>query len=423
MSAHRPPALRNRFAAKGHIWREKASQNGLASQTAGDRQTAFIKSQSATKRASRLQGQLERQTDLLKSQSSFECSTRLKRQLQYEIAQNEKENNERSTARLSYQRNNQAKTRGKTNDSLLNSARSAPASEILDNLIDEHTVGTMNYSCPHCGAKFWEREKLSTSTKDYFKFSLCCEQGKVVLPTISTPPECLMNLLTATDKRGRAFRDHIRAYNSALAFTSFGVNLDKELANARSEVYTFRIHGVVHHYIGQLTRREGEAPSFAQIYIHDGTAERELENRQRNLGEAGLPEPRGLQDMLHEVNPYVFYFRQGNETMKEQGASDVRIIIRADGGPDHRCYNAPMAPKIAVIMPGEVYTEEVATRDIVLHARTGGLRRITECNCSYDSLHYVLLFPSGDNGWQLKIPHSRGNGDVTPIEFYSYRLM
>ena len=74
-------------------------------------------------------------------------------------------------------------------------------------------------------------------------------------------------------------------------------------------------------------------------------------------------------------------------------------------------------------MPGDGYTEGVATRDIVLHARTGGLQRITECNCVYDSLHYVILFPSGENGWHLKIPHSRGSGNVTPMEYYSYRLM
>ena len=99
------------------------------------------------------------------------------------------------------------------------------------------------------------------------------------------------------------------------------------------------------------------------------------------------------------------------------------MIIRADGVPDPRRYNAPTAPEVAVIMPGDGYSEGVASRDIVLHARTGGLQRITECNCAYDSLHYVLLFPSGDNGWQLKIPHSRGKGDVTALEYYSSRLM
>ena len=89
--------------------------------------------------------------------------------------------------------------------------------------------------------------KLSTSTKSCYKFSLCCGQGKV-----ASPPQMLMHLLTAADKRGREFRDKIRAYSSALAFASLGVNFAKELANARLGVYTFRIQGVVQHYIGQL---------------------------------------------------------------------------------------------------------------------------------------------------------------------------
>ena len=42
---------------------------------------------------------------------------------------------------------------------------------------------------------------------------------------------------------------------------------------------------------------------------------------------------------------------------------------------DPRRYNAPTAPEIAVLMPGDGYTEGVATRDIVLHARPGGLKR------------------------------------------------
>ena len=302
-------------------------------------------------------------------------------------------------------------------------ARSIPASEFNDKSINEISLGAIEFICPLCGAKFWEREKLSSSTKNCYKFSLCCGQGKVVLPPLASPPEMLMHLLAAADKRGREFRDKIRAYNSALAFASLGVNLDKELANARRGVYTFRIQGVVHHYIGQLTPREGEVPSFAQIYIHDGTAEGEIENRLRHLGEASLPELRGLQALMHEVNPYVQYFRHGIELMRAQGGTDVRMIIRADGVPDPRRYNAPTAPEVAVIMPGDGYSEGVASRDIVLHAGTGGLQRITECNCAYDSLHYVLLFPSGDNGWHLKIPHTRGKGDVTALEYYSSRLM
>ena len=34
-----------------------------------------------------------------------------------------------------------------------------------------------------------------------------------------------------------------------------------------------------------------------------------------------------------------------------------------------------------------------------------------------------MFFPLGEDGWQLKIPHSKGKAHVTAIEYYSYRLM
>ena len=108
--------------------------------------------------------------------------------------------------------------------------------------------------------------------------------------------------------------------------------------------------------------------------------------------------------MLHEYNPYVSFFRQGVDLMREQGGADVRMVIRAEGALDPRRYNAPTAPEVAVIMPGDGYGEEVASRDIVLHARTRGLQRITETHRAYDALHYVLLFPLGEDAWQLKNP-------------------
>ena len=79
--------------------------------------------------------------------------------------------------------------------------------------------------------------------------------------------------------------------------------------------------------------------------------------------------------------------------MREQGGFDIRMVIRADGGPDPRRYNLPTATEIAVLLPGSGYSEAVANRDIVLHAYCGGIQRITETHCAYDSLHYVLLFP------------------------------
>ena len=142
-------------------------------------------------------------------------------------------------------------------------------------------------------------------------------------------------------------------------------------------MYTFCVQGVVHHFIRSLVPNSDEAPAFVQIYIHDGTPEAEVENRQRHLGGEKLPELKALQQMLHEVNPYVSYFKHAVDLMKEQGGIDIRIVIRADGGPDPRRYNLPTAPEIAVLLPGSGYSDVVANRDIVLHAYGGGIKRIT----------------------------------------------
>ena len=40
----------------------------------------------------------------------------------------------------------------------------------------------------------------------------------------------------------------------------------------------------------------------------------------------------------------------------------------------------------------------------------------------YSSLHYVLLFPTGQLQWHINIPHNIGDGKVTQAEFFRYHL-
>ena len=68
----------------------------------------------------------------------------------------------------------------------LNFARSQIACDVSDSNIDEYSCGSFTYSCSICLAKFWEGEKLSSSTKLCLKFSLCCENGKVVLSSVAS---------------------------------------------------------------------------------------------------------------------------------------------------------------------------------------------------------------------------------------------
>ena len=67
-----------------------------------------------------------------------------------------------------------------------------------------------------------------------------------------------------------------------------------------------------------MEARSGKAAAFAQIYIHDGIPEAELENRQYYLGQACLPELLALQNILHEVNPYVSHFKHATDLMRAE---------------------------------------------------------------------------------------------------------
>ena len=86
----------------------------------------------------------------------------------------------------------------------------------------------------------------------------------------------------------------------------------------------FRIHGSVHHSIGSLLPEEGAAPTFAQLCIYD--SDHELQNR---LG--AVPNFRlnpvilsGLQQMLHEHNPFVRDIKRA----AAEGGSEGCLIIR-----------------------------------------------------------------------------------------------
>ena len=73
-----------------------------------------------------------------------------------------------------------------------------------------------------------------------------------------------------------------------------------------------------------------------------------------------------------------------------------------------RQYNLPTAnDEVAAIMPGDGSEEWSDHRDIVLRLNGGGLKCISHLHPSYASLHYVLLFPNGEDGWHTDIPSNK----------------
>ena len=132
-------------------------------------------------------------------------------------------------------------------------------------LLARHEISIMNVTCPYCGAYHWLLEKVSTSTSSHPIFSTCCQKGAVSLPLLPNPPAFLRQVLKGEDRRSIKFRDNIRQYNMALAFTSLGVKEDR-LVNRRGG-WVFCISGELCHFIGSLRPDEHEPPKYVQLYI------------------------------------------------------------------------------------------------------------------------------------------------------------
>lgn len=168
--------------------------------------------------------------------------------------------------------------------------------------------GLMNSVCRHCGAYMWIEERVSTSCKISPQFQLCCGKGQYIIQPFSSTPEYIKDLLRNNDQTSKEFKKNIRAYNSALSFTSLGVKLDHSVANRIGGAYTFRIQGNLYHRIGtSLEPNGGETPSFAQIYVYD--AANELRNRHAIAQYVCIQTLERLQNLTHQCNPFVRDFK------------------------------------------------------------------------------------------------------------------
>src|SRR6266403_5365379 len=92
-----------------------------------------------------------------------------------------------------------------------------------------HSLGEMTVICSHCHALHWLPESLSHSTNNNIRFGMCCLEGKISLEPLHPAPPELLDFLTRHDPVGNAFRHLIRNYNSALAMTSVGRDVNRSI--------------------------------------------------------------------------------------------------------------------------------------------------------------------------------------------------
>ena len=269
--------------------------------------------------------------------------------------------------------------------------------EVLSKFPQHYGGSLYDNCCMHCKAYRWNNESGS----------MCCKNGKVSLPHLQNPPEAIQALY-----ENNYFLDKLVWYNNALSLTSLGCK--KAAIKGFSPI--FKIQGKMYHQIGSLLPPEGFAPKFAQIYMYD--TEHEIQYR---LGNTDLDEVTMtmLQENLHEYNSYVKSFKAASELV----TSDVKIVLhhkKALRPSEAHCrtYNLPLSSEVAAL----VTEESAGDRDLILSARDGSMKRVSALHRSYDPLQYVLMFPYGEDGWELDMLRNNNQMKLSPMDFYSYRL-
>ncbi|GJE95688.1 ATP-dependent DNA helicase [Phanerochaete sordida] len=282
----------------------------------------------------------------------------------------------------------------------------------------------MNVQCPECSALHWDAEKTSDSRVLHPEFGICCDHGLVRLPALQPPPSPLRTLLTdPTSDDAIEFRQHIRRYNNALAFTSLHAKIDDRVPNTGRAPYVFRIHGQLCHMISSLETPDDD-PKYCQLYIYDGQEALQIRNsRNSDLSNDTMA---ALQQMLLEHHRYAPIFRHAHEILQEHdGGVDVSLSLHCLSSNDRRRYNLPTADEVAVIIP-DAASWDADHRDIVLRDRADGLMHISEAHPAYAPLHYVLLFPYGEHGWhwQLRLhePEKPNPRKLTLTRWAAFRL-
>ncbi|GJW83044.1 hypothetical protein Tco_0156189 [Tanacetum coccineum] len=135
--------------------------------------------------------------------------------------------------------------------------------------VSYHSLGAPSYQCPNCNAKMWYEERNNKANKDQnLTFSLCCQQGKVLLPQFKDTPKPLNMLLDYNQPATSTFRDLIRVYNGMFCFISFETKINHSI-NKGKGLYTFRINGHNYHRIGSLLPIEGTQPRYTQLWFFD----------------------------------------------------------------------------------------------------------------------------------------------------------
>ncbi|XP_022038828.1 uncharacterized protein LOC110941494 [Helianthus annuus] len=297
--------------------------------------------------------------------------------------------------------------------------------------------GDQVLTCQICSAKLWTSEGgKGRITLNKLCYGMCCGYGKVELPPLKDAHPSYQNLFSSTNEKSKFFQKNIRRYNSMFSFTSMGGKVDSTI-NKGNAPFVYRISGQNYHCIGSLKPSNGNQPQFCQLYIYD--TENEITNRQTLFGKTSKSSSSNdkeldvemiqyLRNFLDSENMLVKTYRMVRDHFHESPEANLKLRLMYKREKDGRIYNLPTTSEIAALVVGDI-DKAIDHRDILVETQSGMLQRISELHPSYLALQYPLLFPYGDDGYRIDIPHrdfivtqKKIKPKCTMREFFAYRI-
>ncbi|KAL1318382.1 hypothetical protein AAHE18_15G202200 [Arachis hypogaea] len=164
------------------------------------------------------------------------------------------------------------------------------------------------------------------------------------------------------------------------AFTSLGGKV-LDSVNDGSGPPQFIIAGQNYHRIGSLLPDPGQKPKFAQLYIYDTQHE-----------------------IMHRQGIFRTFISKSQRILSVSSIEIFSLKLYSHRKVDRGTYNTPSCDEVAALIVGDFDSSDHG-RDIIVRSTAGQLQRIYETHALYWPLQYPLLFPYGEDGYQLNIPY------------------
>lgn len=170
------------------------------------------------------------------------------------------------------------------------------------------------------------------------------------------------------------------------------------------------------HRTGSLLPLPGHDALYAQLYVYDPDSALAIRNRRNPQLRRDVLQT--IQGCLSEVNAFIGKYRQAYAILNQLASTGRHLPahLHYSSAKDRRRFNLPTTDEVAIVIP-EDGSESSGMRDIILHLEgNNGLMRINECHPAYLPLHYVLLFPRGELGWEPDLKQWDVNRDQPSSE-------